>query len=86
MHLYFQRPPTTPVPRNVQPLWITGKWEESLREGQVKCEYLLKKEFLQILLVIILPWTMEIEEQKSSLVINYKPYGNKRKGKVAMSY
>lgn len=29
---------------------------------------------------------MEIEEQKSSLVINYKPSGNKRKGKVAMSY
>lgn len=27
---------------------------------------------------------MEIEEEKSSFIINYKPYVNKGKGKVAM--
>lgn len=59
---------------------------ESWKEGQVKCEKLLKKEFLQVLFIITVPWKTEREEQKSSFVINDKPHGNKWKREVAMLY
>lgn len=74
---------------------VGGKGIGSLKEGQVKLhlnkplaswEQLLKEELLKVWSVIIVPQKMEIEEQKSSFIINYKPYGNKGKGKVTMLY